>query len=232
MVGRLAGGPADDGVVAGGAATGGSPGVGMGGSRTDASSDIGFDSQQPADTGDSRTGTGDADSREVGGSTVIPPTGPQTCGTHWSNPVSTGAHDPSLVKEGDTYYVFATADGIDTTRRVPFQKSADLLHWTNLGTVMQAIPEWGKSLGLSGTLEVWAPDVHLLNGKYFAYYSISAWGDVTHSAIGLMTATSLDPSSPRYGWLDLGLVVGSPEGGNGVDVIDPDLFVDDDGSWW
>src|SRR4051812_19941701 len=101
-----AGGHANDGGVAGWGATGGSPGVGMGGSRTDASSDIGFDSQQPADTGDSRTGTGDADSREVGSSTVIPPTGPQTCGTHWSNPVSTGAHDPSLVKEGDTYYVF------------------------------------------------------------------------------------------------------------------------------
>lgn len=166
------------------------------------------------------------------GSTVVPPTGPQTCGTTWTNPITAGVHDPSLIKDGETYYVFATADGIDTTRRVPLQTSTDRLHWTNRGTILKVLPAWASSLGLLGTIEIWAPDVHYQNGKYFLYYSVSSWGDVTHSAIGLMTNATLDPGAAGYQWIDQGKVVGSPEGGAGVNVIDPDLFVDDDGSWW
>jgi arabinan endo-1,5-alpha-L-arabinosidase len=164
---------------------------------------------------------------------VVPPTGPLTCGTAWTNPIAAGVHDPSLIKEGNAYYAFATA-GLDLTapRTIPVQTSTDRVHWTGLGSAMKTIPAWASSLGLAGAPEVWAPDVHFINGKYFLYYSLSSWGDVTHSALGLMTNTTLNPSAPGYSWVDLGKVIGSPEGGAGVNVIDPDLFVDDDGSWW
>jgi arabinan endo-1,5-alpha-L-arabinosidase len=222
--------------------SGGSPvdgQVGSGGAAGSAApppADAGIEDRPNADRSDTGV-SGDAgaeirDAADAAGSTVVPPTGPQTCGTTWTNPITAGAHDPSLVKEASAYYVFSTADGIDTTRRVPLLTSSDRLHWTNLGTIMKVLPSWTSALGLVGTLEIWAPDVHYQNGKYFLYYSVSAWGDVTHSAIGLMTNATLDPSAANYQWIDQGKVVGSPEGGAGVNVIDPDLFVDDDGSWW
>ena len=94
------------------------------------------------------------------------------------------------------------------------------------------MPAWTEALGLADKPSIWACDAQLENGKAFVYYSVSSWGDVTHSAIGLMTNTSFDPAAPGYKWVDQGKVVGSPEGGAGVNVIDPNLFVDDDGRYW
>lgn len=236
--------PSGSGGEGGGSATGGAAGAAR---DAESGSESGRDAGEEPDAAaawdgpaapdaldalDAPDGTADAGAMNPGGWTVVPPRAPQVCGTSWSNPITAGVHDPTLIKEGGTYYVFSTADGIDTTRMVPFQRSVDRLHWTNLGTVMRALPAWASALGLTGAPEAWAPDVHFRGGKYFVYYSVSSWGDVTHSAIGLMTNTTLDPSAPGYQWIDRGVVVGSPEGGAGVNVIDPDLFIDDDQSWW
>jgi arabinan endo-1,5-alpha-L-arabinosidase len=129
------------------------------------------------------------------------------------------------VKQGNTYYLFATGG-------FGFSTSKDKLSWTRGGNGLSGMPAWTQTLGLSGAPSIWACDAHLAGGKALVYYAVSSWGDVTHSAIGLMTNSSFDPSSPGYKWVDQGKVVGSPEGGAGVNVIDPDLFVDDDGSSW
>lgn len=184
--------------------------------------------------GDSGLDGGAADS------VVSPPTGNVTCGTAYKNPIAALAHDPSLVKYGNTYYAYSTcqtslsaAPGCASVPKLaPFQTSTDKLHWTPVGNSMAALPGWTSSLGLSGPTDVWAPDIHVVDGKAYLYYSVSSWGDVTHSAVGLMTNTTLDPSAPTYRWVDEGRIVGAPEGGSGVNIIDADLFIDDDGRWW
>jgi arabinan endo-1,5-alpha-L-arabinosidase len=179
------------------------------------------------DSGSRSTGTMDApDSGGSKSSDVVVPSG-GTCGTSWQNPSKQGTHDPSIIKQGDTYYLFATG------RNVGFSTSKDKLTWARGGNAMGALPAWTNTLGLvGGSPDIWAPDVHQVGDKFYLYYSVSVWGDVTHSAVGLMTNTTLDPNAPGYQWVDQGKAIGSPEGGKGVNVIDPDLFVDDDGTWW
>lgn len=167
---------------------------------------------------------GNAGSGGGKGSEVAVPKG-GVCGTAWTNPGKQGVHDPSIVKEGDTYYLFRTGG-------FGFSTSKDLLTWSNGGSALPKIPAWTANLGLSDTPSLWAPDAQFVNGRAYIYYSVSAWGDVTHSAIGLATSGSFDPKSPNYNWVDQGMVVGSPEGGSGVNVIDANLLVDDDGSFW
>ena len=108
-------------------------------------------------------------------------------------------HDPCLIKQGDTYYLFSTGHGI------PIRRSKDLVHWEAAGRVFTAdVPEWAKA-EIPGTVFPWAPDIAFLNGRYFLYYSISAFGK-NRSLIGLATNKTLDPKSPNYAWKDEGKV--------------------------
>jgi arabinan endo-1,5-alpha-L-arabinosidase len=195
--------------------------VGVAGDPNIANTSAGSDSGQG--------GTGVIDSPDSGtpnNSDVIAPSG-GTCGTSWQNPSKQGTHDPSVIKQGDTYYLFSTG------RNVGFSTSKDKLTWARGGSAMGALPAWTNTLGLvGGAPDIWAPDVHQVGNKLYLYYAVSVWGDVTHSAVGLMTNTTLDPNAAGYQWVDQGKAIGSPEGGKGVNVIDPDLFVDDDGTWW
>jgi arabinan endo-1,5-alpha-L-arabinosidase len=162
------------------------------------------------------------------------------CGTAYKNPITALTHDPSLVKFDGSYYVYATCQTTlsatpgcaSVPKLAPFQVSTDKLHFIAVGNSMTAIPGWASSLKLVGTPDIWAPDVHFVNGKAYMYYSVSAWGDTSQSAVGLMTNTTLDPAASGYQWVDQGEVVGPPAGGSGVNMIDANLFVDDDGRWW
>ena len=135
----------------------------------------------------------------------------------WANPGNQGTADPSMSRQGNKYYAFGTGGGSSTT--------TDFVTWSRAGSLFPSgLPAWTKQYIASPQL--WAPDVHLVNGTYYAYYSISAW-DNFDSSIGLATSISLDGP-----WTDHGDVVDYKTGGSGVNVIDPDLFVDDDGTWW
>jgi arabinan endo-1,5-alpha-L-arabinosidase len=53
-----------------------------------------------------------------------------------------------------------------------------------------------------------------------------------NSSIGYATNTTLNPDDPDYRWVDQGKVISYKNGGKGVNVIDPMVFVDDDGRVW
>ncbi|HEX8326507.1 MAG TPA: arabinan endo-1,5-alpha-L-arabinosidase [Hymenobacter sp.] len=136
-------------------------------------------------------------------------------------------HDPVMIKQGDTYYVFHTGKG------VAIKTSKDKVHWQNAGSVFAptALPAWHKQdiPGQDGSL--WAPDISYRNGKYHLYYSVSAWMNF-NSSIGYATNTTLDPADSAYKWVDEGQVISYRNGGQGVNVIDPNLFVDTDKKAW
>ena len=139
-------------------------------------------------------------------------------------------HDPAIIKQGDTYYVFSTTS---QTNQPPglihIRTSKDLSTWKTTGAVFTAIPDWAKR-EISGTKGLWAPDISYANGQYRLYYSISTFGS-NHSAIGLATTPTLDPTAPGYGWTDQGAVIVSPRGGD-YNAIDPNAFTDTDGKAW
>ena len=71
--------------------------------------------------------------------------------------------------------------------------------------------------------DVWAPDIHYFQGKYWIYYAVSSFGS-NSSAIGLISANS--PDGP---WTDGGVVLSSSSP-NTYNAIDPDLCFDSDGN--
>jgi arabinan endo-1,5-alpha-L-arabinosidase len=138
-----------------------------------------------------------------------------------------GVHDPVMIKQGDTYYIFHTGKG------VAIKTSKDRITWTKAGSVFSAtaLPAWHKRDIPKQDGSLWAPDIHYRNGKYHLYYSVSAWMDF-NSSIGYATNTTLDPADPAYKWVDEGQVISFKNGGKDVNVIDPNVYVAQNGRVW
>lgn len=158
-----------------------------------------------------------------------------------------GTHDPSMAKDGDTYYVFATGAAVPAAHtpapgdaaaenkskalmpQFPVRCSQDLKEWKHCGAVFPAIPEWIRIMSPT-TSELWAPDVSYYDGLFHLYYAFSAFGKNT-SGIALATNATLDPASPKYKWVDHGLVVRSFVADD-FNAIDPNLILDKKGEAW
>lgn len=137
-------------------------------------------------------------------------------------------HDPVILREKDTFYVFST--GNRRAGILPMRCSKDLCHWTYGGSVFRTMPEWAtKEIPRART--TWAPDISRYNGKYHLYYSVSEFGK-NNSAIGLVTNQALDPNSPGYKWVDEGMVIRSHPGQDDWNAIDPQLVVQDKRNVW
>lgn len=137
-------------------------------------------------------------------------------------------HDPSIAKDGNTYYVFATGRAPDGGQ-FPVRCSPDLIHWKFCGHVFDAIPAWIQARS-PGTRELWAPDISFEHGVYRLYYAYSLFGKNT-SGIALATNKTLDPHSPEYRWQDKGLVLES-KASDDFNAIDPNYVEDTHGHAW
>ncbi len=135
-------------------------------------------------------------------------------------------HDPSRIIEcGGKYYLYTTGDNL------PMKTSTDLVNWTKGPSVLPKVPDWArKAVPAAKTDFVWAPDVILVGGKYFLYYSFSTFGSIV-SVTGLLTSPTLDPANPAYKWTDEGLVVASKEGSD-FNAIDPAPILNAQGDLW
>ncbi len=135
------------------------------------------------------------------------------------------ARDPStIVREGDTFWVFFTGRGIKSLH------SKDLIKWEPGPRVFDKPPAWIANEVPKNDGVYWAPDLLKVGGRYFLYYSVSSFGAM-HSAIGLATNPTLDPEDPAFLWTDRGPIVQSREGGD-FNTIDPAIFEDTDGKLW
>jgi arabinan endo-1,5-alpha-L-arabinosidase len=140
-------------------------------------------------------------------------------------------HDPSMIKQGSTYYLFSTGDpaGIIGNGNIQMRTSTDLRHWSYRGTVFDTIPTWITTI--TGPIpNLWAPDISYYHGSYHLYYAGSTFGS-TNSVIGLATNTTLDLASPAYRWLDRGPVIRSTVDDD-WNAIDPNLALDAHGNPW
>lgn len=143
----------------------------------------------------------------------------------------TRTHDPAMIRQDTTYYVFSTGDerGLNEGN-IQIRTSSDLVHWELIGTVFEKIPSWiGKEI-VGFPPNLWAPDISYFNGKYHLYYAGSRFGS-NNSVIGLATNVTLDPASPDYAWIDEGMVIRSRTSDN-WNAIDANLSFDTEGVPW
>jgi arabinan endo-1,5-alpha-L-arabinosidase len=138
-------------------------------------------------------------------------------------------HDPVMIKQGDTYYLFCTG-GRRGRGVVSRFTSPDMRQWNRAGQVLQNLPDWVAD-EVPKARNAWAPDISYYNGKYHLYYSLSSFG-VNHSAIALATNATLDPESPEYKWVDEGMVIRSRPGEDDFNAIDPNLVIEDEKHVW
>jgi arabinan endo-1,5-alpha-L-arabinosidase len=134
-----------------------------------------------------------------------------------------GVHDPSIIRAGDSYYIFCTGKGI------PVRRSNDLIHWKLDGHVFNAVPAWART-AVPGVNAIWAPDISYFNGKYHLYYACSTFGS-NRSLIGLATNKTLDSSSKDFRWVDRGMVIDSKKSDN-FNAIDPNVAFDETNRPW
>jgi arabinan endo-1,5-alpha-L-arabinosidase len=139
----------------------------------------------------------------------------------WSLSGSLGVHDPGIIKEGNTWYVFYTGQGIQR------KTSSNGLAWTQISQVFSSGLSWWKTYvpGNSGN-DVWAAEVGYYGGKYWLFYSVSTFGSNT-SCIGVASTSG----NLGGGWTDNGLVIRSTSSNN-YNCIDPSFVVDADNNPW
>lgn len=141
-----------------------------------------------------------------------------------------GVHDPVIMKEGGAYYIFCTGRVPGGRGIIPIRTSTDLHHWDLAGAVFEKLPDW-VATEIPKARDAWAPDISYFNGAYHLYYAVSSFG-VNDSAIGLATNETLDPKSPKYKWVDEGMVVRSKSGVDDFNAIDPNLVIEDKKHVW
>lgn len=134
-------------------------------------------------------------------------------------------HDPVMIKQQDTYYLFSTGWGINVW------SSTNKTTWKKEPAVFDKAPEWAVAAIPTFKGHIWAPDIFFYQDQYYLYYSLSAFGKNT-SAIGVATNKTLIPTSPDFKWVDHGKLIQSIPGQTNWNAIDPNVIVDKKGTPW
>lgn len=134
-------------------------------------------------------------------------------------------HDPVMIKQNNTYYLFCTGHGISVF------SSTDRLQWKQEKPVFAQPPQWAVEAIPEFKGHIWAPDIVYHNGLYYLYYSVSAFAKNT-SCIGVVTTPTLDPTDKNFKWTDHGKVIQSVPGRDFWNAIDPNIVFDETGTPW
>ncbi len=140
----------------------------------------------------------------------------------WDTKGDNTIHDPSMIKEGNTWYTFGTGVG----KGIRVIKSQDGKSWSTSQTIFSIPLSWWKKYVPKHEQNQWAPDISYYKGRYWLYYAVSSFGSNT-SAIGLASTDRISSGN----WRDDGLVTRTTASNN-YNAIDPDMVVDKEGNPW
>ncbi|MGI4736409.1 MAG: glycoside hydrolase family 43 protein [Janthinobacterium lividum] len=96
------------------------------------------------------------------GGRTTPTSGPASAATTFTNPLLPSGPDPWVVQKDGYYYYMAT-----TGNNVTIRKTAKM---SELGTA-PVYTVWAPQPNSSNTRNVWAPEMHFLDGKWYIYYT-------------------------------------------------------------
>ncbi|MCC6238539.1 MAG: family 43 glycosylhydrolase [Dehalococcoidia bacterium] len=130
-------------------------------------------------------------------------------------PASAGRFaDPAILREGDTYYVYATRTG---NLDIPVATSVDLRQWSAPTNALPALPAWAERG------RTWAPSVVRRGDGYVMWYTVR---ERASGQMCISVASAADPRGPFEDRSDHPAICQGDRGGS----IDPDVFVDLDGA--
>jgi arabinan endo-1,5-alpha-L-arabinosidase len=133
--------------------------------------------------------------------------------------------DPVLIRQGSTYYLFCSGEGIATFA------SKDLKNWQRMKPVFPEPPAWVARQFPNARPGFRGQNISLHDGTYYLYYGVTTPGS-NNSAIGVATNRTLNPESADFKWVDHGFVVESVTGRDMFNAVDPNLAFDDQGTPW
>jgi arabinan endo-1,5-alpha-L-arabinosidase len=140
------------------------------------------------------------------------------------------AHDPTLVRQGEFFYLLDSAHGFKRTL-LSLRRSRDLAVWEEAGAVFARPPVWlVRELG-ELPARLWSPDLSFFGGRWHVYYAASTFG-TNDSTIAVAANATLDAADPAYRWRDEGMVLRSRPGIDDFNAIDPDVVLDEAGTPW
>lgn len=91
---------------------------------------------------------------------------------NYQNPIiSSGTADPYVVQKDGSYYFLCTKGNRITIRKTPFM------------SLLGAIPEitvWTPPAGTMYSANIWAPEMHFLDGKWYIYFAADNGNDDNH----------------------------------------------------
>lgn len=134
-------------------------------------------------------------------------------------------HDPVVIKQQDTYYLFCTGKGIAS------YISKNLIDWEKGPAVFASKPKWTDEVVPDFNNHIWAPDVVFHNNQYYLFYSVSAFAKNT-SAIAVVTNATLNPADENYQWVDHGIIIRSYPNKDLWNAIDPNIVFDENNTPW
>ena len=125
----------------------------------------------------------------------------------FTNPVIPGDFaDPTVIRLGDKYYASGTSS--EWAPHYFIYESDDLVNWSYTCPAFKTKPEWTKA-------SFWAPELYVLNGKIYLYYTARRASDNV-SFIGVATTDDI-----KKGFTDHGCLVEF-----GREAIDAFIFED------
>ncbi|EHQ25913.1 family 43 glycosylhydrolase [Mucilaginibacter paludis] len=123
--------------------------------------------------------------------------------------------DPNIAVFGKKFYIYPTTDGTEGWLSTQFTcwSSTNLVNWKNEGVILDLPKDitWAKE-------RAWAPTIAFKNNKYYYYYSAN---------VNIGVAVSDKPTGPFIDPIKKPLIARGTKRGQ---MIDPMVFVDDDGS--
>lgn len=112
--------------------------------------------------------------------------------TTFRNPLVENAADPWVLKHSDGYYYFMFTQ----TGRLELTKSPTL---TGIGSGLKKII-WSPEAGGPYSSNLWAPEIHWLNDRWYIYYTANDGGGDETRRVCVLENTSPDPMEGEWNW--------------------------------
>ena len=110
----------------------------------------------------------------------------------FTNPVILGDFaDPTVIRFAGKYYACGTSS--EWAPHYPIFESTDLVNWSYIGPAFKNKPDWTKA-------SFWAPELYVLNGKIYLYYTARRASDGV-SYIGVATTDDITKGFQDHGCL-------------------------------
>ena len=132
----------------------------------------------------------------------------------FKNPILTGFYpDPSVCRVGEDYYLVTSS--FEWFPGIPVFHSKDLVHWKQIGHVLDRPSQLQMKEGMPNSHGLWAPTIRYHNGRYYVICTATGAG-------GNFFVSSDKPEDP---YTEPTFIKDAPG-------IDPSLYFDDDGTVW